>query len=167
MYACMYDTRGCMRAAQDPDLSHLRPKNTHGGGKRCEHQGCNTTARGSTKRCIAHGGGPRCSDPSGCGNPALGSTNRCCLHGGGKRARTAGDPDAVIAMVIATAAAITPCTDAHRLADSQFSLILRWPGRFDWPVANGPYSSPPLWPIVLRLPSAVIEHNQHEGALRT
>ena len=38
----------------------------HGGGKRCQHEGCSKAAAvGGTQRCSAHGGGKRCQKP-GC-----------------------------------------------------------------------------------------------------
>ena len=33
----------------------------HGGGRKCERDGCSTAARGSTPFCTAHGGGKRCT----------------------------------------------------------------------------------------------------------
>jgi hypothetical protein len=35
----------------------------HGGGKRCQQEGCTRSAIGSTNHCLAHGGGPRCVGP--------------------------------------------------------------------------------------------------------
>ncbi|KAK3238224.1 hypothetical protein CYMTET_51749 [Cymbomonas tetramitiformis] len=51
--------------------------------------GCTKSARGSTGRCIAHGGGKRCQ-ADGCTKSAVGSTEYCIAHGGGKRCQADG-----------------------------------------------------------------------------
>jgi len=56
----------------------------HGGGKRCTESGCEKSAIKNTGKCTAHGGGKRCSE-SGCDNGAKGTTMKCIAHGGGKR----------------------------------------------------------------------------------
>mmetsp|Transcript_6929 Transcript_6929/g.12970 ORF Transcript_6929/g.12970 Transcript_6929/m.12970 type:complete len:324 (-) Transcript_6929:372-1343(-) len=61
----------------------------HGGGKRCQAQGCSKSAVGSTDHCIAHGGGKRCK-LLGCTKAARGSTHFCITHGGGKRCLAVG-----------------------------------------------------------------------------
>ena len=33
----------------------------HGGGRTCDHEGCNRMARPGKRQCISHGGGTRCS----------------------------------------------------------------------------------------------------------
>jgi hypothetical protein len=50
-------------------------------------QGCTKAARGSTQRCIAHGGGMRCEE-EGCSKAALGGTQLCTVHGGAGAATT-------------------------------------------------------------------------------
>jgi|AntAceMinimDraft_5_1070358.scaffolds.fasta_scaffold69998_2 hypothetical protein len=51
----------------------------HGGGKRCSEVGCKASAQGATDKCIAHGGGKRCSEV-GCKTSALGTTGKCQRH---------------------------------------------------------------------------------------
>ena len=46
--------------------------------------GCTKGAEGKTDKCIAHGGGKRCS-VDGCTKSAQGKTDTCIAHGGGKR----------------------------------------------------------------------------------
>jgi hypothetical protein len=41
----------------------------HGGGRRCQHEGCTKAPRGDTQYCIAHGGGRRCQK-EGCAKSA-------------------------------------------------------------------------------------------------
>jgi hypothetical protein len=65
-------------------------------GKRCQHDGCGTAARGCTPFCKAHGGGKRCTMP-GCSTAARGATQYCILHGGGKRCQHDGCDKAVFA----------------------------------------------------------------------
>jgi len=56
----------------------------------CERAGCTKRAatpfaKSGPRCCIAHGGGPRCTEP-GCGKGALsGGLQRCTAHGGGRR----------------------------------------------------------------------------------
>jgi len=57
--------------------------------KQCQHAGCKTAARGSTRFCIAHGGGKRCQHEQ-CAKSAQGSTNFCKAHGGGRRCQQHG-----------------------------------------------------------------------------
>jgi hypothetical protein len=82
----------------------------HGGGRRCQHEGCSKGARGDTEHCKAHGGGRRCQKEGclksaegggtphcsahggdrrcqheGCSKSARGDTEHCVLHGGGRR----------------------------------------------------------------------------------
>jgi hypothetical protein len=40
----------------------------HGGGRRCQHDGCAKSAQGGTYHCKAHGGGRRCQQ-SDCNRP--------------------------------------------------------------------------------------------------
>lgn len=56
----------------------------HGGGKRCQGDGCEKTAQGTTDFCKAHGGGKRCQ-AGGCTKSAQGVTDFCAAHGGGKQ----------------------------------------------------------------------------------
>ena len=56
----------------------------HGGGRRCTEPGCTKGATGKTDKCIQHGGGKRCAE-AGCTNSAIGKTDKCAQHGGGKR----------------------------------------------------------------------------------
>ncbi|KQJ94290.1 uncharacterized protein LOC100845094 [Brachypodium distachyon] len=56
----------------------------HGGGRRCQRDGCNKGAEGKTIYCKAHGGGRRCEE-LGCTKSAEGRTDYCIAHGGGRR----------------------------------------------------------------------------------
>ncbi|KAJ1278849.1 hypothetical protein BS78_04G110900 [Paspalum vaginatum] len=56
----------------------------HGGGRRCQREGCNKGAEGKTIFCKAHGGGKRCNH-LGCTKSAEGRTEFCIAHGGGRR----------------------------------------------------------------------------------
>ncbi|KAL5208414.1 hypothetical protein ABZP36_032849 [Zizania latifolia] len=56
----------------------------HGGGRRCQKDGCGKGAEGKTIFCKAHGGGRRC-DYLGCTKSAEGRTDFCIAHGGGRR----------------------------------------------------------------------------------
>jgi hypothetical protein len=62
----------------------------HGGGKRCQHEGCTKSARGDTEHCKAHGGGRRCQHDGCLTAAATGGTPICKAHGGGKRCQHAG-----------------------------------------------------------------------------
>ena len=55
------------------------------GGRRCLHDGCDTSAAGGgTQHCIHHGGGLPCIE-GGCGKLAVSNgTQHCSCHGGGK-----------------------------------------------------------------------------------
>ena len=71
---------GCERLAHGPDYKYcLR----HGGGYRCQVDGCSRSAY-STRYCSRHGGGPRCQFPS-CGKGAISNSSFCRRHGGGPR----------------------------------------------------------------------------------
>jgi hypothetical protein len=53
------------------------------GSRKCEYEDCDKCAQGSTKFCIKHGGGRRCT-VEGC-NKGARDKNFCAGHGGGKR----------------------------------------------------------------------------------
>ncbi|KAE8722500.1 putative WRKY transcription factor 19 [Hibiscus syriacus] len=57
---------------------------SHGGGRRCQKLGCHKGAEGRTVYCKAHGGGRRC-EFLGCTKSAEGRTDFCIAHGGGRR----------------------------------------------------------------------------------
>ncbi|KAE9597790.1 hypothetical protein Lal_00041483 [Lupinus albus] len=57
---------------------------SHGGGRRCQKPGCHKGAEGRTVYCKAHGGGRRC-EYLGCTKSAEGRTDFCIAHGGGRR----------------------------------------------------------------------------------
>jgi hypothetical protein len=63
----------------------------HGGGRRCQEEGCAKGAlAGGTLHCFAHGGGRRCHH-EGCSKWAQGGgTPYCVAHGGGKRCQEEG-----------------------------------------------------------------------------
>ena len=48
---------GCTKQAASGGTPHCK---AHGGGKRCQHEGCSKAARPGTPHCAAHGGGKRC-----------------------------------------------------------------------------------------------------------
>jgi len=50
--------------------------------KHCSHQGCIKWARSGYDYCVAHGGGPRCQH-DGCTKAVKG--DYCVAHGGGPR----------------------------------------------------------------------------------
>jgi hypothetical protein len=56
---------------------------SHGGGKRCQEQGCLTLAD-KTGFCYKHGGGKLCKE-NVCKTPSRGKFDYCVAHGGGKR----------------------------------------------------------------------------------
>ncbi|CAK9022538.1 Probable WRKY transcription factor 19 (WRKY DNA-binding protein 19), partial [Durusdinium trenchii] len=58
---------------------------SHGGGRRCEFEGCMKSASGKSSLCVAHGGnrGKRCGE-EGCEKRAL-KGGYCVSHGGGRR----------------------------------------------------------------------------------
>ena len=63
----------------------------HGGGKKCEYDGCDKVARGRTYYCAAHGGGIRCK-LEGCNRVVISKLQLCRAHGGGSnRSRSGGD----------------------------------------------------------------------------
>ncbi|XP_062223594.1 uncharacterized protein LOC133922324 [Phragmites australis] len=62
----------------------VRPQQRNSSTKNCSHPGCVKGARGSSGRCIAHGGGRRCQK-EGCDKGAEGKTIFCKAHGGGRR----------------------------------------------------------------------------------
>ncbi|KAL0904039.1 hypothetical protein M5K25_026110 [Dendrobium thyrsiflorum] len=70
---------GCLKGAEGTKYCKA-----HGGGRRCVYLGCMKSAEGRTDYCIAHGGGRRCSK-DGCTRAARGKSGLCIRHGGGKR----------------------------------------------------------------------------------
>jgi hypothetical protein len=90
---CQYE--GCVKISVSPSPYCIR----HGGGKRCQHDGCNKgAAQGNTERCRKHGGTPgrRC-EHKGCAKAAqAGGTPHCIAHGGGKRCQQEGCPSAAV-----------------------------------------------------------------------
>ncbi|CAN6243812.1 unnamed protein product [Urochloa humidicola] len=71
---------GCVKGARGSSGRCI----AHGGGRRCQKDGCNKGAEGKTIFCKAHGGGRRC-DYLGCTKSAEGRTDYCIAHGGGRR----------------------------------------------------------------------------------
>lgn len=79
---------GCHKMAHGPTyLFCLR----HGGGYRCQEEGCTRSAY-STKYCSRHGGGPRCQW-DGCGKGAISNSSYCRRHGGGSRCQHPNCPE--------------------------------------------------------------------------
>uniref|UniRef100_A0ACD5YJC3 Uncharacterized protein n=1 Tax=Avena sativa TaxID=4498 RepID=A0ACD5YJC3_AVESA len=71
---------GCVKGARGSSGRCI----AHGGGRRCQKDGCSKGAEGKTIFCKAHGGGRRC-DHLGCTKSAEGRTDFCIAHGGGRR----------------------------------------------------------------------------------
>lgn len=71
---------GCIKGARGSSGRCI----AHGGGRRCHKEGCNKGAEGKTIFCKAHGGGRRCEN-LGCTKSAEGRTDFCIAHGGGQR----------------------------------------------------------------------------------
>jgi hypothetical protein len=81
---------GCLKSA----LGDTQYCSAHGGGRRCQHEGCSKAAQtGGTPHCRAHGGGRRCQH-EGCSKAAEGGTLHCSAHGGGRRCQHVGCPKA-------------------------------------------------------------------------
>jgi hypothetical protein len=78
---------GYVTAATSGCTPHCK---AHGGGKRCQHEGCTKSSRGDTEHCVLHGGGRRCQK-KGCPKAAAtGGTPHCTVHGGGRRCQHEG-----------------------------------------------------------------------------
>jgi hypothetical protein len=75
---------GCSSQARDGTSFCI----AHGGGWRCQREGCTTAAQGK-KFCSGHGGGPRCQQPD-CTKGAQHGSGYCVRHGGGRRCQTQG-----------------------------------------------------------------------------
>jgi hypothetical protein len=71
---------GCVKGARGSSGRCI----AHGGGRRCQKGGCSKGAEGKTIFCKAHGGGKRC-EHLGCTKSAEGRTDFCIAHGGGRR----------------------------------------------------------------------------------
>jgi hypothetical protein len=81
---CQYD--GCRKSAKGGTSFCIG----HGGGDRCQHEGCDKMARSKkTPYCVGHGGGDRCQH-EGCDKSAIGKTSLCVAHGGGDRCQHEG-----------------------------------------------------------------------------
>ncbi|XP_062218769.1 uncharacterized protein LOC133918748 [Phragmites australis] len=77
--------QGCVKGARGSSGRCI----AHGGGRRCQKEGCNKGAEGKTIFCKAHGGGRRC-EYLGCTKSAEGRTDLCIAHGGGRRCSNEG-----------------------------------------------------------------------------
>lgn len=99
---CSHD--GCEKGAVSGGVPGLCI--SHGGGRRCNVEGCPKSAAGPTNFCVAHGGGKRCASEGCSRQPNRGGFCRnhgvakckfpkctkvekgggyCCRHGGGRR----------------------------------------------------------------------------------
>lgn len=76
---------GCFKGARGSSGRCI----AHGGGRRCQREGCKRGAEGKTIFCKAHGGGRRC-EHLGCTKSAEGRTDFCIAHGGGRRCSNEG-----------------------------------------------------------------------------
>ena len=83
---------GCTKWIQGGGTPHCV---AHGGGKRCQEEGCLKSARCDTGACAAHGGGRRCQHLGCPKGAASGGTQHCQAHGGGKRCQKQGCSKAV------------------------------------------------------------------------
>ena len=61
---------------------------SHGGGRRCQEEGCNKFDVGYGK-CLSHGGGRRCMQPE-CDKSAVSASGLCKMHGGSKKCKIEG-----------------------------------------------------------------------------
>ena len=80
VYECKH--QGCTTHARDSTQFCI----AHGGGWRCQREGCTTAAQGR-KFCSGHGGGPRCQQLN-CSKGAQHPSDYCVRHGGGRRCQT-------------------------------------------------------------------------------
>jgi len=80
----MCQSPGCTKCAQGSTKFCI----AHGGGRRCTVPGCLKGAR-DKRFCSAHGGGKRCSVPD-CTKAAVGGSKLCTAHGGGRRCASEG-----------------------------------------------------------------------------
>lgn len=80
----MCEHKGCSKCAQGSTRFCI----AHGGGRRCTFPGCDKGARDKFF-CAAHGGGKRCKF-DGCNKSAVGGSNLCTAHGGGRRCSVEG-----------------------------------------------------------------------------
>jgi hypothetical protein len=77
---------GCKKPAAGGGTQHCK---LHGGGRRCDLEGCFKWAQGGTPQCVAHGGGRRCQH-EGCAKSARGENQYCAAHGGSRRCQHEG-----------------------------------------------------------------------------
>ncbi|CAM9744612.1 unnamed protein product, partial [Sphacelaria rigidula] len=63
---------------------------SHGGGKRCQANGCLKGAQAGGVFCKSHGGGRRCRIPGCMTSAQSGADVLCIKHGGGKRCMVPG-----------------------------------------------------------------------------
>ena len=75
---------GCNKGASGTVGGGARFCIAHGGGRRCKIEGCNSTAKKGGV-CSSHGGRYECIVP-GCRKTAHGPSKLCVSHGGGSRA---------------------------------------------------------------------------------
>ena len=80
----MCEHNGCSKCAQGSTRFCI----AHGGGRRCTFPGCDKGAR-DKHFCAAHGGGKRCKFED-CSKSAVGGSNLCTAHGGGRRCAVGG-----------------------------------------------------------------------------
>jgi hypothetical protein len=89
------------------------------GRRQCEQQGCTKRAAdGGTPFCIAHGGGKRCQE-EGCLKSAQGDTGHCKAHGAGRRCQHKGCIKSAQAGGPAAAPHGVDCTQLLQLACSR------------------------------------------------
>jgi hypothetical protein len=91
---------GCSKSAVQDGTDHCK---THGGGRRCQHLGCPKPAASvGTQYCIPHGGGKRCQHVDCSKAAQTGGTLHCQAHGGGRRCQHEGCTKAVARAPVST-----------------------------------------------------------------
>mmetsp|Transcript_7754 Transcript_7754/g.14617 ORF Transcript_7754/g.14617 Transcript_7754/m.14617 type:complete len:614 (+) Transcript_7754:167-2008(+) len=79
------EVAGCVKFSRGSTMRCV----AHGGGRRCSIRGCARAARGREGVCIGHGGGKRCAQPR-CTKSAIDRSDLCIAHGGGRQCREDG-----------------------------------------------------------------------------
>jgi hypothetical protein len=111
---------GCIRGAAVGAAGNAQYCSAHGGGKRCQREGCSKSAvAGGTQNCSAHGGGKRCLVESCSKAAASAGAQNCKAHGGGRRCQHEGCPK--------TAGGSTQFCKAHG-CDIAAEVLLALPG---------------------------------------
>ena len=134
---------GCETAAQAGGTPHCI---SHGGGRRCQDEGCAKLAQDGTPNCISHGGGRRCQK-EGCPKAVRDGTAFCVVHGGGKLCANPWIPCTRLAVAGNRSGLCIFCGGGRRLESSLHDTPSSWD--------PSPTPSPPPSPRVfqVKLPS--------------